>query len=779
MAAVGVAVARRLTVPGGWALLALLACGRAPGPPGGPPPPAPPAGEVRVTLLQTTDLHHHAQDAGLDAGPAGETGGYARIAAYVEQVRARATQPVLLVDSGDWTMGTLYDLSLGRQPLALLFMEALRYDCVTLGNHEFDYGSAGLAGILGAARRDFGSRTPIVASNLEPDGLGELAPLAGPGRPIQGTRVAVLANGLRVGFLGLMGRDAAGDVLATARFRDYARDYRLVQDLVDDLRGPQGCGLVIALDHAGTDPGGASGEDVDLAANVAGIDVIASGHTHRPLARPLAVARGAWTTWICCAGAFGTHVERLDLVCHPGGGTSLEASEHRPMTDASLAALAPPAAADPAFGFLVGAADRALNRALAPVLTQLPGGADDLPDDPGRGLFRPLGHCDPTLRSNGLEPFPAPNGLGDLCADALRWVPNTLLAGSADPTPFTAGVLASGTLRGGLGGPGPITFSDVYGVLPLGTSPDPAQAEAGGEPLISVYLDPAGLRELCALQLLAQTGLVSSDWYLNLSGLSYRLEPAALPALFDAATGAAVLALAGRRAAAGSVAAAQALAGVASLPSDQGAALQLAGAAGNPFAQALGVLPGLGEVAAAVADAGRGGHRLETLLMARAKAAIGPVAAYLPGDPACTGTAVPLGPGRVRVAMDLYAILMLDRGRTRFGACAAAYQGPAGAARLSGAPEGRAALLDHRIALDPGGSFQELKAWMALLRYLAAPAGQGGHFEAGRITAEYASSPDFRQFPAAGAAVRRRNAAYPLDRIAALAATLAALEAVP
>src|SRR5664279_3929285 len=105
--------------------------------------------DAQITILQTTDLHHHATGAdhvGFDADPVtatSVTGAYARIAAYVNSVRANAGHPVLLVDSGDWTMGTLYDLTLGKQPLALYFFDLMKYDSVTLGNHEFDYAPAG------------------------------------------------------------------------------------------------------------------------------------------------------------------------------------------------------------------------------------------------------------------------------------------------------------------------------------------------------------------------------------------------------------------------------------------------------------------------------------------------------------------------------------------------------------------------------------------------------------------------------------------------------------
>jgi hypothetical protein len=119
-------------------------------------------GDVPITILQTTDLHHHANGAehvGLDLNAVsamGVTGAYARISSYVSYVRANAGHPVILVDSGDWTMGTFYDLTLASRPLALSFHDLMGYDCVTLGNHEFDYSPASLAQMLKAAQSSFG-----------------------------------------------------------------------------------------------------------------------------------------------------------------------------------------------------------------------------------------------------------------------------------------------------------------------------------------------------------------------------------------------------------------------------------------------------------------------------------------------------------------------------------------------------------------------------------------------------------------------------------------------
>jgi 2',3'-cyclic-nucleotide 2'-phosphodiesterase (5'-nucleotidase family) len=165
------------------------------------------AQEARITILQTTDLHHHANGAdhiGLDLDPVSGTsviGAYARIAAYVNYVRTSARNPVLLVDSGDWTMGTLYDLTLGAQPLALHFLQLMRYDCVTLGNHEFDYGPAGLAHMLGTAQASFGFNTPIVASNMNLNGNAALEAFVGPDKAIQSMRIQELEIGLKVAYM--------------------------------------------------------------------------------------------------------------------------------------------------------------------------------------------------------------------------------------------------------------------------------------------------------------------------------------------------------------------------------------------------------------------------------------------------------------------------------------------------------------------------------------------------------------------------------------------------
>lgn len=759
-------------------------------------------GEVEVTILQTSDLHHHANGSdhvGLDVDPATGTstsGAYARIASYVEFVRSSTNHPVIVVDSGDWTMGTLYDLTLGNRPLALAFLDAMRYDAVTLGNHEFDYSPRGLAQILSRAQSSFGFKTPIVASNMNLQGNADLAPYFGAGKAIQTSYVKQLPNGLKVGFLGLMGEAAALDALSSpVTFAPLSSSYPSIQSMVDTLRTDGGADLVIALSHSGTSAAGTSGEDVDLAKHVRGINVIASGHTHTPLASSIAVSNGNWTTQIVDAGAFGTNVARIDLrIAGPGGASSAKKSSNVAMSNLSLSSLRAGLGPDAATTALINSIDLQLNAGLAPVLSQ--SFPDYNPATLGKGIYHPVGTAAQTMVSNAINPVPSPNGLGDLAADSVRNVPNAILAQTLaavggkpenlpgyDFTPYQAGVVATGVLRGRLPSGVPLTFADIYDVLPLGISPDAAQSLPVGFPLVSAYVDPDDFRKIAALQLVAQSNLVASDFYINLSGVQYSLKTAEAYTYFKYATAAAVLQLTFDKLTTGSAAAAQALTGLFALGSDHGAALSAAAQAGNPYAaamialndaspssaQAAVNLSTIGEVAAA----GLGGTTaVSALVVSKAVAAIDRVSGFAPADSTNIGAVTELpSTSRIRVAVDLYAVFLLNAVRSQYGITITPYQAATGSTALT--PANLPTLLGNRIDAAPStAGVQELKEWMALLANI-------GTNLAGVIGPDYASSPNFTEFPIAGKAVQTRNATYPLASIGQLVRTISALRQAP
>ncbi len=766
-------------------------------------------GDAQLTILQTTDVHHAGNGAGhATATLSADVGSYARISAYVNYVRGSAGHPVVLVDSGDWSMGTLYDLTLGTQPLSLYFMDTLKYDCITLGNHEFDFTPKGLATMLSAAQSTFSFSAPMVASNINLNGNADLAPYVGAGKVVAPTRVETLSNGLKVGYIGLMGKNAASVAPASApvTFTDFSANYTFVQNLVNELRTTEGCNVVVALSHTGADTTGTSGEDVNLAKQVTGIDVIASGHNHNPLPSAKTIPNGSWNTQIVCAGAYGTNVSRIDLTYHVSAkNTTLVASENQAMTDANLTAIHSGLVADGGINFMVRATEAQLNQGLGALFTPI--FPDYAPANTSTGIYHVAGGALQTMESNDKNPVLCPNGLGNLCADSVRNVPNgiivqtlTAIGGDVtklpgfDFTPYTAGVVATGVIRNTLPAGVALNFTDIYNTLPLGISPDQTQAIPVGYPLMSAYLTGEDFKKLCALQLVAQTGLTSSDYYLNFSGLSYTLGSGS-SAYFKDATAAAVLSVTSRKATAGSVAAGTAMTALMNMGTDGGAAMMAAIEAGNVYAIAMAQLNDadltnatanlgvLGQIATlAATDAATGSISLNTRIVNKAVAAIDTVSAFAPTDAICTGTAKALVDAtRYRVSADLYMILMMGAVQAQFGTSITAYKAATGATVLSSAD--MAGLLANRINLTPAATtVQETKEWMALLVYLITPPAQGGYFTNGTIGAEYASSTNFGDWPTLGAfgpAVQVRSASYPIGSVGQLMSTLGQLTVAP
>lgn len=209
--------------------------------------------------------------------------------------------------------------------------------------------------------------------------------------------------------------------------------------------------------------------------------------------------------------------------------------------------------------------------------------------------------------------------------------------------------------------------------------------------------------------------------------------------------------------------------------------------AGNPYAAAMITLNDsapsgteiaanlavLGQVAAAAAaDAAAGTNSVSALIVSHAVGAVTAVSGFVATDAANVGAATPLSnSSRVRAVVDLYAVLLMGAVQSQFGTSITAYQSAAGNTALSA--ENLAGILANRINAAPaGGSVQELKEWTALLSYEGTALG-------GSIGLEYESTGNFAQFGSFGAAVKIRNAMYPVTGIGQLLQTLGALSAAP
>jgi len=462
----------------------------------------------RITILQTSDLHHHAVGYGpfMDYTPLDTTdkdevlGGFARLAAAIERVRAEQAEagvPVVLVDSGDFLMGTAYDLA-AFYPLSLKFFSLMNYDAAALGNHEFDSSAAGLAMLLTNAIEK-GFDVPVLATNTFTDGDkgtsdDGIEALMG-GGAIVDRHVRKLSNGLNIGIMGLMGKDADEKAPAAAPVT-FDHDPEFIQGFVDDLRSSDNADLVLALSHGGIDTNG-RGDDARLAEAVNGIDVIASGHYHTTTME--AFLRGPSNTIIFSPGEYGKWLSRLDITYDESLGRVVDYRFTLIPIDDTIQG-------DPHTQELVEECSEAVDRMIARL---------------GVGLDSAVSCIDFPLVKAPLQE----TGIGNLAADSIRSTA-TALASSSGGKPCDMGIVASGVIRDDVfpGRLGIIMFSDVYNMLPLGFSPDTSQ-RLPGYPLVSIYVTAKDLYMICEMGLTIAPTL-GPDYYLNFSGVRIDYDPA-------------------------------------------------------------------------------------------------------------------------------------------------------------------------------------------------------------------------------------------------------------
>ena len=89
-------------------------------------------------------------------------GGFARIASIIKEEKGKSNGTTLVLDGGDFLMGTLFQSLEVKTGFQLRLMKKMGYDVVCIGNHEFDYGPEKLADIVNSSVK--GRRDPIGAS---------------------------------------------------------------------------------------------------------------------------------------------------------------------------------------------------------------------------------------------------------------------------------------------------------------------------------------------------------------------------------------------------------------------------------------------------------------------------------------------------------------------------------------------------------------------------------------------------------------------------------------
>lgn len=267
-----------------------------------------------VTVLFTHDLHSHLLPSNKPDG--GQFGGYARLMYLINQQKQRHPNAIL-VDGGDFSMGSLFQTAFATSAIELRMMGAMGYDATTFGNHEYDYLPEGLAGMLHAAVASGDPLPAILEGNYLPPtegetGYNEESQLLWDAFDSYGVKDYMLLErgGVYFAIFGVMGYDSdacapnSGSVLQDP----VATAQKIVDEATRECREQYGVSpVVICLSHSGTS--GGKGEDYELAQKVSGIHLIVSGHTHTTLPEPIRVG----DTYIASAGEYGKYLGVVNM----------------------------------------------------------------------------------------------------------------------------------------------------------------------------------------------------------------------------------------------------------------------------------------------------------------------------------------------------------------------------------------------------------------------------------------------------------------------------------
>ena len=410
-------------------------------------------GRVTLSIVGTTDLHGR-------VFPRDWRGGLAQLGGYLRNLRAardRDGGAVLLLDAGDTFEGGI-ESNLSEGALVVDAYNALGYDALAIGNHEFDYGALDTASADGARPDMRGAlkaaaaraRFPFLAANLIDEVTGR--PVAWPNvRP----STVVDAAGLSVGIVGVMTRDGLRMTLAAnVQGLRTAPLAPAVEAEARRLR-QRGVDVVVVVAHAGgwcarfDDPADlsscdAEGEIFRLARRLpAGlVDAIVAGHSHAAVAHVVAGIP------IVQANSRGAAFARLDLTVERGEGV-VSARVFAPQ--ALCAAVGPDGActavgATPHYEGAPVEPDAAVTAAMRPELERVQRWRQEWL---GIVLETPL-----TRDGDGLE-----SPLGNLFADAFRAA-----------VPGADAAIGMGARRGGLRTDlpaGALTRGPLYDVFPF------------------------------------------------------------------------------------------------------------------------------------------------------------------------------------------------------------------------------------------------------------------------------------------------------------------------
>src|SRR6476660_1574970 len=263
---------------------------------------------VHVVVLGTTDQHGNLFPIDYYTNKA-DNRGLAKLSTLIKQVRSE-NDNVMLIDSGDTIQGTPLEYYHNKKnntppdPM-MLAMNALAYDAMTVGNHEYNFGLK----VLEKARSE--AKFPWLSANTYDKGKNQ---------PHYKPYIVKEVAGVKIGVLGLTTPGIPNwDNPPNYAGLEFHNPVLEAKKWVPILRTKEKVDLVVIAMHMGLEedlrtgqksPGQVPDENeaITIANEVPGIDLIFMGHTHRDV--PSLYINGVLLTQ---ANAWGRHLARADV----------------------------------------------------------------------------------------------------------------------------------------------------------------------------------------------------------------------------------------------------------------------------------------------------------------------------------------------------------------------------------------------------------------------------------------------------------------------------------
>lgn len=415
----------------------------------------------KVDIMFLHDTHSHLNAFTTVEGDETKTvGGFSRIKTLINK-QLKENKDTLLLDAGDFSMGTLVQVLYETQASELRMLGSLGIVATTFGNHEFDYGADGIANMMNAAMASGDTLPAMLMSNIDwekmnADGFTEDQRLLYDVFEQYAVKdyIVVEKNGVKIALMGIFGKDALACVVdCPIIFKD---PVEAAKETVEKIKASESVDMIVCLSHSGTSSKESKSEDEILAKAVPDIDVIVSGHTHTQLDE--AIVHG--DTYIVSCAEYGKYLGSMSLTQKDNGRWALDNYE--------LLAVTEDIAADKATQKKVNTFFSGVNKTY---LAQY-------------GYKKDQVLCTNEVEfveQNAVGSLHTELNLGSIMADAYTYAVEHAI--DFDGAPVDVAVVPAGTIRDTY--PlGNITVENVFNSFSLGIGED----NIPGYPLISVYL---------------------------------------------------------------------------------------------------------------------------------------------------------------------------------------------------------------------------------------------------------------------------------------------------